>query len=201
MTVLVFVSGRAFPHCLRVAAWLSASRVPVEGSVRASRAFSYPRYTRAPLVALRAVRGAFVCFSMPVRVCGFVLESELGEGGLSWRVQCRRGDVWPVAGEIDWDDLNAFFDFREELHPPDASFPFAPTFERCFSVFADFVCECGVVAECDGGLDAQAGEVSERLADEFDIEPLVAASSFLDLRVDGLYHVHACSPWCFIVCV
>ena len=85
VTVLVFVSGRAFPHRLRVAAWLSASRVPVGGSVRASRAFSYPRYTRAPPVALRAVRGAFVCFSMPVRVCGFVLESELGEGGLSWR--------------------------------------------------------------------------------------------------------------------
>lgn len=151
VTVLVFVSGRAFPHRLRVAAWLSASRVPVEGSVRASRAFSYPRYTRAPPVALRAVRGAFVCFSVPVRVCGFVLESELGEGGLSWRVQRRRGDVWPVAGEIDWDDLNAFFDFREELHLPDASFPFAPTFERCFSVFADFVCECGVVAECEDG--------------------------------------------------
>ena len=119
----------------------------------------------------------------------------------SRRVQCRQGDVWPVAGGIDWDGLGAFFDFGEELHPPDAFFPFAPTFERCFSVFAVFVCECGVVAECDGGLDAQAGEVSERLADEFNVELLVAASSFLDLRVDSLYCVHACSSWCFIVCV
>ena len=97
------------------------------------------------------------------RVRLLVLESELGEGGLSRRVQRRWGGVWPVAGEIDWDDLDAFFDFREELHPPDAPVPFAPTFERCFSVFADFVCECGVVAECDGGLDTQAGKVSERL--------------------------------------
>lgn len=54
-------------------------------------------------------------------------------------------------GEIDWDDLNAFFVFGEELHPPDVSFPFVPTFECCFSVFAVFVCECGVVAGCGDG--------------------------------------------------
>ena len=73
------------------------------------------------------------------RVRLFVLESELGEGGLSWRVYHRRGDVWPVAGEIDWDDLDAFFDFRQELHPPDASFPFASAYGFHVDV-ADVVC-------------------------------------------------------------
>ena len=138
-----------------------------------------------------------MCFSMPVRVCGFVLESELGEGGLSWRVQRRRGDVWPVAGEIDWDDLNAFFDFREELHPPDASFPFAPTFGGDILLnivvgvprFGDDGARHCVVVEADGCVGACLWVACEPVAGGIPVEPSRAASRVVDCLHDALFNV------------
>lgn len=140
-----------------------------------------------------------MCFSVPVRVCGFVLESELGEGGLSWRVQRRRGDVWPVAGEIDWGDLDAFFDFGEELRPPDASFPFAPTFGGDILLnfvvgvprFGDGGARSCVVVEADGCVGACLWVVCEPVAGCFDVEPAWVAPGFVDGAHGAVFDV-----WC-----
>lgn len=138
-----------------------------------------------------------MCFSMPVRVCGFVLESEFGVGGLSWRVQRRRGGVWPVAGGIDWGDLSAFFDFRGELRPPDAALLFASAFGGgiLLSIVVgvprfggDGARRC-VVVEAGGCVGACLWVACEPVAGGIPVVPSRAASCVVDCLHGALFNV------------
>ena len=80
-----------------------------------------------------------------------VLESELGEGWLSWRVQCFFGDVCALSGRFGGENLHTLFNFRKQLHPPDAPVPFAPALDDVFAVFAEFAADRSVITESDGG--------------------------------------------------
>lgn len=108
---------------------------------------------------------------MSARVCGRALESELGESGLSRLVQCFFGDVRSVAGRFDGENMHTLFNFRKQLHPPDASVPFTPALDDVFAIFAEFAADRSVITESDGGLDAQARNVGECLVDDFGVEP------------------------------
>lgn len=127
----------------------------------------------------------------------------MGEGWLTRRVQCFFGDVCALSGRFDGENLHTLFNFRKQLHPPDAPVPFTPALDDVFAVFAEFAADRSVIAEGDGGLGAQAGDVGERLVDEFGVEPFFAASSGGDCCVDALLGcAHCCSLTlsCWLTC-
>ena len=113
-----------------------------------------------------------------------LLESELGESGLSRRVQCFFCDVRSVARKLCGDNEDAFFKLREELHAPVASLVFAPALEDELAAVSEFAREPTVVAHTHGGLGADAGDVGERLVDKIEVKPFFAASSGGDCCVN-----------------
>lgn len=141
--------------------------------------------------------GRFACFPASARACGRALESELGEGGLSWSAQRFFGDVRSVAGKLGGDNQDSIFKLGEELHAPVASLVFAPALVDKLAAVSKFARELTVVAHADGCFDADAGDVGESLVDGTEVKPFFAASSCLDCRVNvALGDVHVCSPRC-----
>ena len=125
-------------------------------------------------------------------VCVCSLESELSESGLSRIAQCFSGDACAFSGRFDGENLHTLFNFRKQLHPPDAPAPFTPALDDVFSIFAEFATDLSVITEGDGGLGAQAGNVGERLVDDSSVESFLAAPRRFDYRVNvalGVVHV------------
>lgn len=169
-------------------------------SVCASRGLSCSKRTLAPPAAREAARGAFVRFPVSARVCGRVLESELGESGLSRRAECFFGDVRSVAGKLGGDNEDAVFKLGEELYAPVASLVFAPALVDKLAAVSVFARELTVVVHADGCFDADAGDVGEGLVDGIEVKPFFAASGCFDRRVNvALGDVHVCFPRCLTV--
>ena len=112
------------------------------------------------------------------------LESELGERGLSRRIECLFGDVRSVARKLGRDNQDAIFKLGEELYAPVASLVFAPALVDKLAAVSEFARELTVVAHADGCVGAESRDVCERLVDAIEVKPFFAASGCLDRRVN-----------------